>query len=322
VLRRSQGLQYEFGNEIRYVQDAIRNDVIMSTISRVGEEIDPRYWYRIDPLAYRNALVDNLVGSVTYTNIRNFEYGARARVGVEYHIGLEEAVYSPEETPLFDDDYTREWERYQDRIVMEGHALNRVSYRIGFNTEFEGWRSFLNFLNRLEIVPQYKLQFSLRKELSGPDETSVDPRNLARNMAVDANGDGVYEEELDGIPEDYVQALRDEWYQYEWNNQGYLMNVPILRLDYKIAENTKLQVGYQWKRFYDLISPEQNHAKNTFLAQIVSKAQWKGYSVTLLLGGKYSHVNFDNNQRDPVTNKGWEYDIGEYQFFAKLFSGN
>ncbi len=212
---------------------------------------------------------------------------------------------------------------YEDRLVMEAHAVNRVSYHIGFATEYEGWKSFFNYLNRLEIIPQYKLQFTMRKELMGPDATMEDPRNLAYNMAVDGDGDGYYEgQDQDGVPQDVYNALQEQWYAYAWNNYGYLMSVPILRVDYKIAENTKLQFGYQWKRIYDMVSPEDNHTKHTLLAQLMSKAQWKGYSVTFLLGGKYSYFDMDIHQRDPVTNRGWAYDQRGYEFFAKVFSGN
>ncbi len=324
VLKRSQGLQYEIGNELRYVRDALRNDVIRSDIGRVGEEIDADYHYYLDPLSYRNAIVDNLVASLTYTNIRNFEYGVRGRIGAEYHIGLDDLVYSPKNyMPGLTDRYGDEWKAYENRLVLEGHAVNRVQYRVKFNTEYEGWKSVFNFLNRLEIIPQYKIHYSMRRELFGPDETQEDPRNLKDNIEADYDRDGEIDDILDdvGANLDSVEAMRERWDTYSRNNESYLLNAPILRLDYKIAENTKFQFGYQWLRFYDMVSEESNFSSHVFLGQVVSKAQWKGYSVTFFLGGKYSLYDYDVNHRDAVVGAGSLYDYGRYEFFAKLFSG-
>lgn len=324
VLKRSQGLQYEFGNELRYVRDAIRNDVITSDIQRVGEEIDPSYYYRTDPLDYRNAIIDNLMGGLTYTNIRDFEYNIRAKVGVEYHIGIDDEVYSPSGSYTFlTGTYADEWKRYENRFVVEAHAVNRLQYRIKFREEFEGWKSMFNFLNRLEIVPQYKIHFSMRKELMGPAETQEDPRDLRQNLQMDYDGDGRIDYTLDdvGANLDTVEAIRDRWDDYARNNQIGLLNAPILRVDYKIAENTKLQGGYQWRRTFDFESSESNYSRHVWLAQVVSKAQWKGYSVTFFLGGKYYWDNYDVNQRDAVLFNGSLYDRKGYEIFAKLFSG-
>lgn len=325
ILQRSKGVQAEYGLEARYVRDAIRNDVIGSSIRRVGEEIDAQYGYQIDRLAYRNAVVAGLLGSFIYTNIKDFEYAAKVKVGGEMHMALDEPVYEQAYSPDYGG-YRSEWGTYDDRIIVEAHAVNRVQYRMRLNKEFEGNLAWLNFLNRFELVPQYKVQYYSRQEVSGPEETAEDPRDIRKNIQLDYNSDG----EIDmarGGQDDYganldsVAAIRDRWNEFQMNNWSVLMSVPIVRLDFKMAENTKLQLGYQWARFYDIESPESNMAKHSLLAQLVSKAQYKGYSVTFFLGARWWYANFDVNQDDAVTYSGSKFDVKGYEFFAKIFSG-
>jgi hypothetical protein len=173
------------------------------------------------------------------------------------------------------------------------------------------------------VIPQYKIHYTMRRELKGPPETQEDPRNLEQNIRIDHDRDGEIDEILDdvGANLDSADAIFERWATYQRNNYSYLLNAPILRVDYKIAENTKFQFGYQWLRYYDIVSPESNETRHVWLAQIVSKAQWKGYSVTFFLGGKYYVDDFDVNQRDAVVYRGSLFDEKGYEFFAKLFSG-
>jgi len=276
----------------------------------------------LDPVAYRNAVVGNILGGFTYTNIRNFEYGVRGKIGGEYHMALEDPVWEPAFAPSIDG-YNSEWGTYDNRAVFECHAVNRLQYRIHFSKEYEGWKRVFNVLNRLEIIPQYKLHFSMRKELMGPSETMDDPRDIRKDLEMDYDGDGKIDETLDNVGPrlDTVDAVSKRWDKYARNNTAYLLSVPLLRVDFKVAENTKLQLGYQWLREYDIISPESNLSGHAFLAQIVSKASYKGYSVTFFLGGKYWLSNYDVNQRDAVIDVGSMYDRRGYEFFAKIFSG-
>jgi len=317
VLKRSQGLQYELGAEIRAIKDNIRNDVVITETNRVKEEIQANYYYRIDPLAYRNAFTGGLLGGVTYTNIRNLEYIARLKVGMEKHGALEGQYFSP---GWFKGNM---WKTYEDRSVLELHAIKKIQYKLMFENEFEDWRSIFNFMNRLTITPQYKIQFSMRKELQGPPETQQDPRDLARSIELDRVPDGVYDEQdLHSIEElEEIEAARQRWDTYRANNYNYLLSVPILKASYKIAEQTELQLGGQLMRYFDIISPEDNFKKLTLLSQVVSKAQYKGYSVTFHMGASLENYNYDINAADPITRRGSKFDTRNYTIFAKLFSG-
>lgn len=334
VIKRSQGLQYEVGAEVRGIKDAIRNDAVISEYDRFEEAYDVEYSFYRDPLDYRQAAVANLIGSVTYNNIRNFEYGFRARAGVDKHFeildedGKPVLFYSP---PLygrsggFYQEALRDnkWEPYPNRIVGRLDLVNRLMYRIGFEQEWEDWRSMFNFLNRLEVIPQYKIGFSGTRQFQGPVEAQEDPGDIRKHLEMDKDGDGRIDPILDDVGDnlDSVDAALNRYRTYERFNEVYLQNVPILRLGYKIAENTQFQLGLQWLRYQDLLRPEDTFLKFTTLGQIVSKANYKGYSVTFFLGAKWTDWGYDVNARDPVVDKGTRFDRRGYKIFARLFSG-
>jgi hypothetical protein len=323
VIKRSQGLQYELGAEARYIRDGIRNDAIVTNTIEQNEEIKASYDYFIDPIAYRNAMVANLLGTLTYTNVRNFEYIAKAHAGVENHLSLGNTLYY---SPGW---FGQRWKPYDSRFIGDFDLINKFQYSIKFENEYDDWRGMFNFVNRLEIVPQYKLGFSLRKEFMGPDESRTDPRNIALNRTFDKNKDGTVDNVLDNLDEQAwgrLEEIVDTWSVYQRNNNAYLINVPILKANYKIAEQTKLELGSQFMRTYDIISPENNINKITLLAQIVSKSQYKGYSVTFFLGARWYQNNYDVNAVDPVLNTfstggGSMFDQKGYELFAKLYSG-
>lgn len=323
VLKRSQGLQYDLGAEIRGIKDALRNDAVETHTYREGDQINADYSYYIDPLAYRSAVVGQLLGTVTYTNIRNFEYIAKVMGGVEKHFG------NPDEMVYYPGGYDTKWRFSEDRIVTDAHAVAKMMYTIKFDKEYDDWRSMFNFINRLEIIPQYKLAFHMRGQVSGPDRTlwgnrdSSFVRDIAKSNGYDLDKDGEIDDVLDdfGSNLDSVEVARQRWNEYKRDNSAFVLNVPILKLSYKIAENTALQLGGQWKRYQDIVSPEDNRAELTLLGQVVSRAQYKGYSVTFFVGARWKNSAWDVNARDAVLDLGSNYNIQEYTFFAKLYSG-
>jgi len=327
IIKRSQGIQYDIGNELRVIRDAIANDAIQSTGINNNGAYNVSYRYYIDPLNFRRSAVDNLIGNLIYNNIRNFEYAVRAKLGAQKHLLLDQLYYKKYS---FDDPvakktiFVERWEPYDDRTIGEAYLVNRISYKIGFKNEYEDWRRYFNFLNRLEIIPQYKISYSMTQEIQGPG--TGDPRTIEKleeNYRMDINHDGKIDSTFDNVGDNlerYTQARIDQK-QYRDNNKSLLLNVPILRVNYKIAENTQFQLGVQGLRKLDFISAEQNGFNLTTLAQVVSKASYRGYNVTFFLGAKWQNNDYDVNAYDPVLDIGSRYDRKKWEFFAQLYSG-
>lgn len=335
ILKRSQGIQYEIGNELRAVRDGIRNDAVKfrGSTFESSEEYDVTYLYYTDPLKFRQALVDNFAATVVYNNIPNFEYIARLKLGVQKHFSLTNDqpgtdgkfynVYTLYDPTSLAHEYRGEWEDYPDRFVGDLHLVNRFQYRFTFDYEYDDWRRVFNALNRLEIVPQYKLGLSVNREISGPG--SQDPRDLEANLrwfkGIDLTSSEDWDRKIDEYTWEKIDSARIEWYNYELFNSSYLLNVPIARVNYRIAENTKFELGVQWARYMDFLSPEKNARDLDVLAQIVSKANYKGHSVTFFLGARRSNTYYDVNVHNPVLGLGNQFDEKYYQFFAKIYSG-
>ncbi|MBD3314548.1 MAG: hypothetical protein GF344_02065, partial [Chitinivibrionales bacterium] len=170
VLKRSRGIQYDIGAEARLIRDGIRNDIVKFETWQDVDGLDVAYLYYTDPLRFRQALVGNLVGSVTYNNIANFEYGFRLKLGAQKHFalineltkdvpdreGMFYNIYTLYDRDNIEDYYYRgQWESYPDRFVSDVNVINRLSYTIDFDLDYDDWRRPLRFLNRLEITPQY-----------------------------------------------------------------------------------------------------------------------------------------------------------------------
>ncbi|MBD3420772.1 MAG: hypothetical protein GF398_11695 [Chitinivibrionales bacterium] len=330
VLRRSQGIEYYLGNELRLIGDAIRNDAVRSTGESVDGEFDVSYFFNADQLNFRRAVVDNLVGKLTYINIRNFEYEIKGKFGLDKRLSIPGELFYTEYS--FYDEVTNQtlfdskWEPYYSRLIGDLFFINRLSYRIGFNYDFEDWRKPFNIMNRLTINPQYKFGLSLSKEIQGP--TKFDPRNLGENFRMDISGpDKVPDDKIDSLYDNYLNNLenysdaRIAAREYRQNNISSFLNVPILRATFKLAENTEFQYGLQAKQAFDAITPEESRLVWTNLAQIVSKASYKGYNVTLFLGARTLNSDYNVNVYDPVLGTGSRYDRKRWEIFARIFSG-
>jgi hypothetical protein len=121
---------------------------------------------------------------------------------------------------------------------------------------------------------------------------------------------------------DSVTARRISANEYRSRNMMQVLNLPILRVNYKIAENTQFQFGLQTARFLNGITPEQNSFGVSTLGQIVSKYNYKGYNVTFLIGAQWQNTNMDINAFDPVLLSGDRWDRNTWKFYAQLFSGS
>lgn len=304
VVRRAQGLDFFVGDEIMIVKDEIRNDVIKTRANAyTAEEIQVDYKYITDELRYRNAIINNLVGGVTYMNIPNFEFISRLMLGYEMHGAMSDSLYITK--TRYDYTYESFWQDYKARNIAKSYFIAKCAYTQKFKIEYSDWRSVFSFLDRLEIIPQYKFAYELRKNLK--EGGNIDPRE--NESAYSLSGDAG------------ITKYRNDFQEYDANTEDYILSVPILRLNYKIAERTQLQTGVQWMRAFDRITETNNFLKTKYIAQIMSRDNYAGYQVSIVFGMSRERLLFDVNAYDPILWTGSSHNIHDSKIFAKVYAG-
>lgn len=322
-------LTYSVGNELRAISDGIRNDAVRFATTKHTDGIEVDYTYETDPLRYRRAVVDDLVGSVEYRAVPDLEYGLRLKLGVRKFLAHENEMTDDgrffvtrtyRDPASGDVHYAGQWESYPSRLVGEAHLVARTAYRIGFDLRYSDWRRVFSLLNRLRITPQYKFGISYSREFQGP--TTDDPRDLDTYLDWYDDSDPALGDSVLTVEQRYsVDSARTVWQDYSYHNEAQILSVPILRFEYKLFENTMLQAGLQWKRVRDIQSPENSRLTTVMLCQLKAGTMYHGYSIGFLLGAMYRRVRYDINTYDPVLGLGHPHDISDLRFFANLYSG-
>ncbi len=322
-------LAYSLGNELRVIGDGIRNDAVGFTTTKHTDGIEVGYTYETDPLRYRRAVTDDLVGSIEYRAVPDLEYGLRLKLGVRKFLAHENEMTDDgrffvtrtyHDPATGDVHYTGQWERYPSRLVGDAHLVAKTAYDIDFDFQYNDWRRVFTALNRLRITPQYKLGVSYRRELQGP--TTDDPRDLDTYLGWYDDIDQALGDSVLTVEQRYsVDSARTAWQDYSYHNGARILSVPIVRLEYKLFENTMLQGGLQWKRVRDLQSPENSRLTTVMLCQLKTRTMYHGYSIGFLLGALYRRVRYDVNTYDPVLGLGHPHDISDLRIFANLYSG-
>ncbi len=329
AVKRTEGIMYQLGNEFRATKDVIRDDVIRSRGLNGNGKYIVDYEFYIDPLDYRQAITDNIVGSVTYTNIKNFYYGIRAKIGLQGRIGIPDRQFSRPYS--FYDNYSGNTifaavqDSYPTRFLTDLYLSNKVSYNFNFKIDEDDWRKSFMFLNNLEIIPQYKILVYNSREMYGPN-SGGDPSNLNVNLRYDANRDLLIDS-LDDKSDlnNTTNARQARVASEKFRNANFtrVSNVPIVRINYKIAENTQLQFGVQGYQFLDFVTPNNNVFSWTWLGQVVAKSSYKGYNVTIFLGARQKDVYYNANAYDPVLQTGQPFlSLKNSEFFVQVFSGS
>lgn len=306
VTRRSQGIDYFVGDEVFFVQDGIRNDVVQTGAGLdITQATGIGYHFLTDQLRYRNAVVNNLVGGLTYMNIPNFEWNLRLLLGYEQHLKKDEHLYITKTRA----DYTYEsfWETYPDRAIAKTFFVNKFGYAQKWSLEYEGWQSMLNVLNRLTIEPQFKLAYEFKRNLKSTGSVEdTDPRKNAR---------------VSKMSEDEQATYKNDWQEFDANTEDFLLSVPILRANYQIAEKTRLEAGIQWMKTFDRVSEQNSFAKTVKVAQIVTRDNYAGYNIALIIGLNNVKTNYDVNLRDELLGTGSEFNPYNSEFFAEIYAG-
>jgi hypothetical protein len=319
VTRRSQGIDYFVGDEVFKVQDGIRNDVvktvpagdsetknILADIALGGDVGQIDYKFQTDQLRYQNAIVNNFVAGLTYLNIPNFEYNIRMMVGLEAHMKISDSLYITKTRA--DYSYESFWESYGTRNIAKSFFVNKFGYLQQWNLEYEGWKSVFNILNRFEVIPQYKIGYELSRNLKERGEEK-DPRKIPRFARPDR------------LLDDELAEYRNLWQEYDANTEDYVLSVPILRCNFKIAEKTRLETGVQWMRAFDRITEANSFYKNVKIAQIKTEDNYAGYNIALIIGVNSVTEQYDINLKDQYLGTGSSFNSHFSEVFAKIYAG-
>jgi hypothetical protein len=316
VTRRSQGIDLFLGDELFYVQDAIRNDVVKSNARIEQEEITNAsgentaeyklYTFITDPLRYRNAVINNLVAGITYLNIRDFELNSRLMLGYENHMGIDKKFYETKTRADFT--YESFWEPYPSRSIVKSYFLTKLGYTKKWSFEYEGWKSVINLMNRLKVMPQFKIAYELRKNLKENGE-DADPRKMSQYSREDL------------LSLDDQAIFKNLWQEYSSNYTDYLLSVPLVRCNFQIAEKTVLEAGIQWMRAFDRVTEPNSFTKVSRVVQITNRDSYAGYNIALMFGLNAWDYTYDINRHDPLLDTGKEFNNHFSQVFAKVYAG-
>ncbi|MFP4521208.1 MAG: hypothetical protein ACLFQK_03600 [Fibrobacterota bacterium] len=306
VIKRSRGIQYYFGDEVKFVKDNIRNDGVVS-FPALLEDVDISYYYRTDPMNFRNSLINNFVSEITYRE-RKLMVNAKALLGVQKNMAIDNGNKLFLKTiayPLddeFDAVYYNKYEPFDANLLLNSHFIFRTRYDINFAFDETMWYSRpLNLLNNLKIIPQYK--FSYEKSSSQIE----DPRISYRP----------------GMTNEQIINARINWWSYSEQNSDDLLSVPILRFEYKIGERTYLEFGRQWYREIDRMLGENCHQRNTTSIQVVSKGSVDGQHISVIFGYKRLSKDYDfNTEAHPIYSYGEDYDKSTSNLFVKIYAGD
>lgn len=309
ITKRSQGIEYYIGNEVYLVKDAIRNDVVTTVDKGV-------YEYNVDPLRYRDALLTKLVSGITYLNIPNFEINSGVMAGLEVHNPSSELYYTTRARTYLTDlgrdslAYESFWEPYYARTIAKAYLMLKFGYSKKWNLEYEGWRSALNIFNRLTVIPQYKVAYDFRRNIKKTGDTGeLDPRDDSNFFYPDL------------LTPAQATEYKNRWGEYDNNTEDNLLSVPLLRINFQIAEKTALEAGMQWMRSYDRITQTNSFSKMSKVAQIVSRDSYAGYNVSIMFGINIADYDYDTNLRDRFLYTGSDYNEHHSEVFARVYAG-
>jgi hypothetical protein len=309
VTRRSSGIFYFIGDEIKLIKDHIPNDWMVTVPDEDPQEVWVDYYYKTDELRFRNALQNNVIMGLNFANIQNFVVSSNLLLGVTRRMQLQGRF--PATTTFYDDSsrvaqYKYHLSSYDSKTILNTYFITKFRYDITFNNKYTGLLRFLNIFNKLTISPQYKF---VGRVAGSPDDN--DPRET------------VYEYDLiQAVSDELLESYKIGFSNYITDNERFVQSVPIIRATYKIAEKTEFQYGYQWRRNYDHVIEERSYMKTSQIAQIVNRDNVAGYGVALILGVKFDNKEYDINRINPILGYGSEFNYKNSEVFVRIYAGN
>jgi hypothetical protein len=305
VSKRNMGLEYYAGAESRYVRDNIRNDVMVTRPSDNIEEMSVTYYFKTDELQYRNSWINNLVGRVSFENVPNLSVSAKVLAGFRQNFSLPDTFLvwrTWYDQISHASAYFPTWEEYRDKNLFSWSFLAKFQYLLDFELKQEGFLSVLNILNRVQIVPQFKVEIQKSwARLEG--ETMADP-------LLEINAANPTTEEI------------SRWLVYRRENVSGLHTAPILLVNLKVAEHTTLQYGNQWLTNQDFIYGQENNRRHVQVLQLINQDNVAGYNISLMLGLRLLNQQFPYLTERNIFNLGSPYNINNYEYFVRVYAGN
>jgi hypothetical protein len=304
---RRNGLAFFAGEEIKKTWDGIKNDVVMTHPRQAAGKTEVDYTVKCDDLRYYNAFLSNTTVGVTYTNIPNFELNAKMAMGWEKHFAADTILTTRSVLLDQNDQYFKKTRIFQEQYgpynaksVNSVYLMTKCDYTFKFIREYRGtYSKYLNILQNIKIVPQYKLLYVLR---NAHDD---DPREAMADSLIAADPTGA------------IFA----WQDYTQYNEQVLYSVPIVRLSFKIGEKTFLESGAQWLRAYNRLVLEDSYRRTSMVAQVVNRNSIQGYDVAIVFGFMNSLLDYDINQQHPDFKYGSEVDQRTFSIFCKVYAG-
>ncbi len=248
----------------KQVRDNIPNDLYI--FKGVITTRDPYPIFTVDPLNYRNSLVNSLYLGTKYTQIKDLliENNMRVELNKQFSIGSREnAFLTPTEVRLLGD-------QVPGKIIFWG-IVNKIDYTFRF------------FNGALKVSPQFKIR--TEKVLK-------------------------FSEDKQGNPVTEIQQHTQE-------------TIPIVRLDYKLTENTDLRFGLQGFSLFgntfkykirNYMDGVESQDRSIIAMSLSNKSQYAGYSVVFDFGFKHTDINY---LREIDKSKGTQ----ETSLFFSIYAG-
>lgn len=227
---------------LKRVRDNISNDSYQ--FPGVITTADPFPDYVLDPLNYKNSLVNSLYIGTTFTQIPNLriENNIKIQFNKQFAQGQRLRAFLPE-SRLLDD-------QVDGRISFFG-MVNKIEYEISF------------FNNALKVIPQFKI----RTEKSAKFTENKEGQSITQ----------------------ITKHLQE--------------TIPIIRVDYKLTDNTTLHFGMQGITFLKGIEVTAYRIRNlkddfetenrrTVAFSLSNKSQYAGYNIVIDFGYKFTTRDF------------------------------
>ncbi|MCX8009869.1 MAG: hypothetical protein N3A61_01850, partial [Ignavibacteria bacterium] len=201
---------------------------------------DPYPDFVLDPLNYKNSIVNTFYIGTVFTQIPNLriENNVKMQFNHQLKVGSREKAFLPE-TRLLPD-------QIDGRITYFG-MVNKFEYEFSF------------FNNALKVIPQFKIRTeksTKQTENKEGDKITIVNKNLQET-------------------------------------------IPILRVDYKLTDNTTVHFGLQGFSFLkgipmlayrirNLKDDFESEDRRTFAVSLSNKSQYAGYNIVIDFGYKYT----------------------------------
>lgn len=311
VTRRDIGINIFMGQELKYIQDGIRDDVVRSR-REVNNQDEIEYYVQTDPLRYRNAILSRSTASLSFLNFENFEITSKLALNIEKHFPVSHKIsqtytFENKTTNIFE--YEFDENDYKETTIGALSGIVKMAYTFELEDKLP---SFLHAFKALKIIPQYKLMYSY----SLSPET--DPRNndhyksaALQHMDADSSTQVYYK--------DVWSDASREWFFYSEYNKNEILSVPIIRAIYPLGEKTAFELGWQLKNKFDALVPENSYSKESRVAQLVITDNYLSFNLSVVIGWLWENKDYTINRYNSLYRIGDTWDTRSSEVYCKIY---